>query len=148
MNKIKTKSGKNEQENTKQKQSPQPFSSSPQTHPASHLKHPLFQCLSSFTGIGRYQFFFGGFSQQSPTRSPREGWTPVGTRILTPRDGAIKARTMLLGNKGDSRHISTLVTSCPIGMSLPADSSCEGSVSLHFTQSGLSMPAAAGIVGE
>jgi len=33
-------------------------------------------------------------------------------------------------------------------MSLPADSSCEGRVSLHFTQSGLSMPAAAGVVGE
>ena len=36
---------------------------------------------------------------------------------------------------------------CPIGMSLPADS-CEGRVSLHFTQSGLSMPAAAGVVDE
>jgi len=33
-------------------------------------------------------------------------------------------------------------------MSLPADSSCEGRVSLHFTQSGLSMPAAAGVVDE
>ena len=43
---------------------------------------------------------------------------------------------------------STFVTSCPIGMSLPADSSCEGMVSLHFTQSGLSMPSAAGVVDE
>jgi len=33
-------------------------------------------------------------------------------------------------------------------MSLPADSSCEERVSLHFTQSGLSMPAAAGVVDE
>ena len=33
-------------------------------------------------------------------------------------------------------------------MSLPADSSCEGRVSLHFTQSGLSMPAAAGVLDE
>ena len=33
-------------------------------------------------------------------------------------------------------------------MSLPADSSCEGRVSLHFTQSGLSIPAAAGVVDE
>ena len=33
-------------------------------------------------------------------------------------------------------------------MSLPADSSCEGRVSLHFTQPGLSMPAAAGVVDE
>jgi len=33
-------------------------------------------------------------------------------------------------------------------MSLPADSSCEGRVSLHFTQLGLSMPAAVGVVDE
>ena len=33
-------------------------------------------------------------------------------------------------------------------MSLPADSSYEGRVSLHFTKSGLSMPAAAGVVDE
>jgi len=33
-------------------------------------------------------------------------------------------------------------------MSLPADSACEGRVSLHFTQPGLSMPAAAGVVDE
>ena len=33
-------------------------------------------------------------------------------------------------------------------MFLPADSSCEGRVSLHFTQSVLSMPAAAGVVVE
>jgi len=34
------------------------------------------------------------------------------------------------------------------GLSLPVDSSCEGRVSLHFTQPGLSMPAAAGVVSE
>ena len=34
------------------------------------------------------------------------------------------------------------------GLSLPANSSCEGRVSLHFTQSGLSIPTAAGIVVE
>jgi len=33
-------------------------------------------------------------------------------------------------------------------MSLPADSSCEGRVSLHFTQLGLSIPATADIVDE
>jgi len=33
-------------------------------------------------------------------------------------------------------------------MSLPADFSCEGRVSLHFTQLGLSMPVAAGVVDE
>jgi len=52
------------------------------------------------------------------------------------------------GRKGDSRDVSTFVTSCPIGMSLPADSSCEGRVSLHFMQPGLSMPTAAGVVDE
>ena len=52
------------------------------------------------------------------------------------------------GGKGDSRDTSTFVTSCPIGLSLPADSSCEGRVSLHFTQSGLSIPTAAGVVDE
>jgi len=43
---------------------------------------------------------------------------------------------------------STFVTSCPIGTSFPADSSCERRVSLHLKQSGLSMPAAAGVVDE
>ena len=33
-------------------------------------------------------------------------------------------------------------------MSLPADSSCEGRVSLPFTQSGLSIPAVAAVVDE
>ena len=33
-------------------------------------------------------------------------------------------------------------------MSLPADSSCEGRVSLQFTQSGLSIPTTAGVVVE
>jgi len=50
--------------------------------------------------------------------------------------------------RGDSRDTSTFETGCPIGMSLPADSSCEGRVSLHFTQPGLSIPAAAGVVDE
>jgi len=52
------------------------------------------------------------------------------------------------GGKGDSRDTSTFETSCPIGMSLPADSSCEGRVSLHFTQQRLSMPAVACVVDE
>jgi len=33
-------------------------------------------------------------------------------------------------------------------MSLPADSFCEGRVSLRFTQSGLSIPTTAGVVVE
>ena len=58
------------------------------------------------------------------------------------------ARPKLAGGKGDSRDTGTFVTSCPIEMSLPADSYCEGRVSLHFTQPGLSMPAIAGVVHE
>jgi len=33
-------------------------------------------------------------------------------------------------------------------MSLPEDSSCEGRISPHFTQSGLLLPAVAGVVDE
>jgi len=35
-----------------------------------------------------------------------------------------------------------------MGMFLPADSSCESRVSLHFTQSGFLMPMPAGVVVE
>jgi len=35
-----------------------------------------------------------------------------------------------------------------MGMFLPADSSCGGRVSLHFTQSGFLMPVAAGVMVE
>jgi len=35
-----------------------------------------------------------------------------------------------------------------IGLSLPADSSCEGRVSIHFTQSGFLIPTPAGVVVE
>ena len=75
-------------------------------------------------------------------------WTPVGTGLSTPRDGAITARPKA-GRTAKATHwdTSTFVTSCPIGM-YPADSCCEGRVSLHFTQPGLSMPAAAGVVDE
>jgi len=52
------------------------------------------------------------------------------------------------GGKGNSRDTRTLVTSCPMGMFLPADSSCESRVSLHFTQSGFLMPMPAGVVVE
>jgi len=33
-------------------------------------------------------------------------------------------------------------------MSLPADSSCEGRVSLHFTRTGFFIPTPAGVVAE
>jgi len=52
------------------------------------------------------------------------------------------------GSKGDSRDTSTFETSCPIGLSLPADSSCEGRVSLHFTRTGFLIPTSAGVVAE
>jgi len=48
----------------------------------------------------------------------------------------------------DSRDTRTFVTSCPIGMFLPAHSSCEGGVSFHSTQTGLSMSTPAGVVFE
>ena len=50
--------------------------------------------------------------------------------------------------KDDSRDTSNFETSCPIGMFLPADSSCIGRFSLYFTQSGLSMSIAEGVVVE
>ena len=123
--------------NTKYRNTNQPFPSAlsapilffPANTPlTSHLKHPLFQSLSRFTGIGfirtkRNQFFFGEFSQQSSSRSPREG-------VDTCRDRALNASGQ--GYYGQAK----------------ADSACEGRVSLSFTQSGLSIPAAAGVVDE
>jgi len=73
--------------NTKYRNTNQPFPSAlftpilfflTNTPLVSHLKHPLFQSLSRFTGIGFVRtkcnhFFPGGFSQQSSSCSPREG---------------------------------------------------------------------------
>ena len=93
-------------------------------------------------------FFFQGFSQHSSAAFHARVWTPVGTGLSTPRDGVIMARPKLAGHQGDSRDTSNFVTSCPIGMSLPADSACEGRIFLHFTQPGLSISAAAGVVDK
>ena len=68
-------------------------------------------------------------SMRGCTHLSGPGSQRLGTRLLRPGQS-------WQGGKGDSRDTSTFVTSCPIGMSLPADSSCEGRVSLHFTQSG------------
>ena len=94
-------------------------------------------------------FFFRGFSQHSSAAVHARG----GGHLSGP--GSQRLGTGLLwpgqswqGGKSDSRDTSTFVTSCPIGMSLPADSSSEGRVSLHFTQSGISIPTTAGIVVE
>ena len=95
------------------------------------------------------EFFFRGvlttIIQPQSTRGcghlSGPGSQRLGTRLLWPGQS-------WQSGKGDSRDTSTFVISCPILMSLPADSSCEKRVSLHFTQPGLSMPAAAGVVDE
>jgi len=83
--------------------------------------------------------------QPQSTRG-RENLSGLGSHYL--RTGLSRPGQCWQGGKGDSRDTSTIVTSCPIRMSFPADSSCEGRVSLHFAQPGLSMPAAAGVVDE
>jgi len=89
-------------------------------------------------------FFFGG-SHNAHTRGCGHLSGPGSQRLGT---GLLWSGQSWQGGTGDSRDTSTLVTSCPIGKSLPADSSCEGRVSLHFTQSGLSIPSGAGVVVE
>ena len=93
-------------------------------------------------------FFSGGSHNTHQPQSTRgcghlsgPGSQRLGTGLLWPGQG-------WQGVKGDSRDTSTFVTSCPIRMSLPADFSCEGRVSLHFTQSGISIPTTAGVVVE
>ena len=120
----------------------------------SHPKHPLFQILSRFNGIGfvrtkrNHFFFLGGFSQHSSSRSPREGVDTCRDRALNASGRGYHGQAKAGRAAKATRDTSTFETSCPIGMSLPADSSCEGRVSLHFTQSGLLLPAAAGVVDE
>ena len=65
-----------------------------------------------------------------------------------PRDGAITARPMLVGRQRrltGHKYLRNKLSHRDV-------SSCrffrEGRVSLHFTQSGLSIPAAAGVVDE
>jgi len=94
-------------------------------------------------------FFFGGvlttIIQPQSTRGcghlSGPGFQRLGTGLLWPGQS-------WQGGKGDSRDTSTFVTSCPIGMSLPADFYCEGRVSLHFTRTGLLIPTPAGVVAE
>jgi len=100
--------------------------------PSLHLKHPLFQSLSRFTGTGfvrtkRNQYFFRGvltaLNQPQSTQGYGHLSGPGSQRLGT---GLLRPGQSWQGGKGDSRGTSTFVTSCPIGMSLPADSSCEG----------------------
>ena len=93
-------------------------------------------------------FFWGVLTTIIHLQSTRSCGNLSGPGSQRRGTGLLRPGQCWLVGKGDSRHTSTLVPSCPIGMSLPADSSCEGRVSRHFTQSGLSMSAAAGIVGE
>ena len=44
-------------------------------------------------------FFFRGFSQHSSAAVHARVWTPVGTGLSTPRDGAIMARPKLTGRQ-------------------------------------------------
>ena len=94
-------------------------------------------------------FFFRGvlttIIQPQSTRGCGHLSGPGSQRLGT---GLLRPGQSWQGSKGNSRDTSTFVTSYPIGMSLPADSSCEGRGSLHFTQSRLSTPAAAGVVVE
>jgi len=93
----------------------------------------------------RQFFFFGGSHnthQPQSTRGCGHLSGPGSQRLGT---GLLWSGQTWKGGKGDARDTSTFVTSCPIGMSLPEDSSCEGRVSLHFTQSVLSIPTAAGV---
>ena len=91
---------------------------------------------------------FRGFSQHSSAAVHARVRTPVGTGLSTPRDGAIMARPKLAGRQGRLTGHKYLrnklshrdVSSCRF--------SCEGRVSLHFTQSGVSMTATAGVVDE
>jgi len=95
------------------------------------------------------KFFFRGvlttIIQPQSTRGCGHLSGPVSQRLGT---GLLCPGQNWQGDKGDTRDTSTFLTSCPIGMSLSADSSCEGRVSLHFTQPGLSIPATAGVVDE
>ena len=69
------------------------------------------------------------------------GYTILSVRVRAKINSVpLKAPRLLMpdqhwqGGKDDSRDTSTFLTSCPIGIFLPADSSCEGRVSLHFMQ--------------
>ena len=105
--------------------------------------------MGSSTPIATIKIFFFGVShnthQPQSTRGCGHLSGPGSQRLGT---GLLWTGQSWQGGKGDSRDTSTFVTSCPIGMSLPADSSCKERVSLYFMQSGVSIPTAAGVVVE
>ena len=63
-------------------------------------------------------------------------------------DGAIMARPKLAGRQRRLTGHKYLRNKLSHRVSLPADSSCEGRVSLHFTRSGFLISTAAGVVAE
>ena len=71
----------------------------------SHLKHPLLQSLSRFTGIGflhtkRNQFCFQGvLTTIIQPQSTRGCGLPVGTGLSTPQDRAIMDRSKMAGRR-------------------------------------------------
>ena len=131
--------------NTKYRNTNQPFPSAlftpilfflTNTPLASHLKYPLFQSLSRFTGIRfvrtkHNQFFFRGvLTTIMQSQSTRGCGHLSGPDSQCLRTGLFWPDQCWQDGKGDSRDTSTFVTSCPIGMSLPADYPVkEGSLS-------------------
>ena len=113
--------------------------------------------FSRFTRTGfvrtkRNNFFFGGFSQYPFSRSPREGVDTCrgGTGLSVLWDGINNARPTKAGRKRRlTGHKQLRIKFSPDDRDV---SSCRfflwslGRDSLHFTQSRLSMPTAAGVV--
>ena len=84
-------------------------------------------------------------NQPQSTRGYEHLLGPSSQRLGT---GLLQPGQSWQSDKGDSRDTRASVSSCHIGMSLPADSSCEGRVSLHFTRTGFSIPTPVGVVAE
>jgi len=119
----------------KKKEIPLPFSTHPPfisttTPPTSHLTHTLFQSLSRFTGVGfnrtKRHHFSGGSNNIHPAAVYARVWTPVGTGLSTPQDGAIMARPKLAGRHRRltghkylrSKFSNRVVSSCRFSLSI------------------------------
>jgi len=82
-----------------------PSSSSPKTHPSPHIWNtPLFSPLAGSLELGSSvpnatNFFSGGSHNTHPAAVHARVWTPVGTGLSTPWDGAIMARPKLAGRQ-------------------------------------------------
>jgi len=82
-----------------------PSSSSTQTHPSPHIWNtPSFSPLAGSLESGSSapnatNFFSGGSHNNHAAAVHARVWTPVGTGLSTPRDGAIMARPKLAGRQ-------------------------------------------------